>query len=194
MPAIAEGVRQELGIHEDWAIIFLGIDNLPGSGQMVADFAECLNKIGQTVYLVPGFHPAFDRTVPEERPVAKEALARFGSGILVDRGTVETPRLVATADIVTAMFSTVLIEAVVLRKQAVAILYPDTGQRFMQAEMGVPEFPLVELGCAAKAGNPDELRKLLERALGKGLSLEEAQCRTFRLDGLNARRVAELVI
>lgn len=192
--AIARDGRKELGLYGDWPIIFLGVDNLSGSGQMVVDFVECLNEIGQPVYLVPGFHPAFDRRVPEERPVTEEALGRFKSGVLVGRGTVETTKLVATADIVTAMFSTVLTEAAVLRKQAIAILYSDTGLRHMQAEMGVEEFSLVALGCAAKAGNRGELREILERALGPGLELEKAQRRTFRLDGLNARRVAELII
>lgn len=194
VPAIADEVRQELGLHEDWLVIFLGIDDLPGSGQMVADFVECLNEIGQPVYFVPGFHPAFDRRVPEERPAVERALAQFESGVLVDRGTVETTRLVAMADIVVAMFSTILAEAACLRKQAIAVLYPDTGQRYMQAEMGIEEFPLVSLGCAVKASNDLELAILLDQALGGGLGFEEAQRQTFRLDGQNARRVAELII
>lgn len=190
--AIGKEVREELDLLEDWPVVFLGIDDLPSSGQMVADFVDALNEIDQPVYLIPGFHPAFDRRVPEERPVVEEALVRFKSGTLVDRGTVETTRLVATADVVAAMFSPILAEAACLRRQVIAVLYPDTGQQFMQAEIGAEEYPLVSLGCAVRASDRNELREFLEQALGRGLGLEDAQRQNFKLDGLNSRRIARL--
>lgn len=191
---VTERVRSSLSLEAGWPLVFLSVDNNPGIGELCRDFVETLNEIDLLAYVVPSWHPSFDQTVPKERPAVETALMRLEVGKLVDRRNVQTSELVTAADVVVATYSSLLAVAAALRKEVIAVLYPQTGFQQMQAEMGVPEFPLVELGCAAKAGNREELRELLERALGRGLGLEEAQCRTFRLDGLNARRVAEFVI
>ncbi len=187
-------VRASLGLNGDWPIVFLSVDNNPGIGELCLDVVKALSKIDSPTYLVPGWHPGFDRSVPEERPAVEAALAKLKVGRIVDRREVLTSELVTAADVVVATYSSLLAVAAALRKQVIAVLYSETGLAQMQIEMGVLEFPLVTLGCAAKAGNRDELREILERALAGGLSLEEAQRQTFRLDGLNARRVAELIV
>jgi hypothetical protein len=57
----------------------------------------------------------------------------------------------------------------------------------------MPEFPLVELGCSAKATSRGWLRWLLEIAFDGKLGFESAQRKAFRLDGRNAERVADFI-
>lgn len=188
---VAKRVQATLELNGSWPLAFLSVDNSPGIGELCRDVVGALNEIGLFVYLVPAWHPGFDRTVPKERPAVEAALAQFEVGKLVDRRNVPTSELVTAADIVVATYSSLLAVAAALRKEVIAVLYPETGYAQMQAEMGVPEFPLVELGCGAKAGNANELREILERAVEQELGLEAAQGHHFRLDGQNANRVAE---
>ncbi len=188
-----EDVRAALGLESDWPLVLLSIDNEPGVAEMVAVFIEALNTLGRPVYLVPSWHPAFDKDVPEEGFGVKAALERFEAGRIVAQGKIPTAKIVVAADVFVATFSSLLTVKAALRGSAVAFLDPYTGQQQMEAEMGTKEFPPVALGCVAKAATPQELFELLRRALGPGLGLEKAQERHFRLDGRNARRVAESV-
>lgn len=193
--SVTDRVRASLGFNENWPLTLLSIDNNLGIGELCRDFVDALNGVARPSYLIPAWHPGFDHSVPEERPEVEAALAGFEAGTLVDRGKIETAELVVAADVMVSTFSSLLTVGAALRKQVIAVLYTETGLKQMWTEMGVPELPLVELGCAAKAMSRGELAILLRRALLKGgFRLEEAQRRNFRLDGQNARRVAELII
>ena len=100
--------------------------------------------------------------------------------------------LIAASSVVLASYSTVLVEAAALRKSAIAVLYPDTAEMYRELA-GMWEFPLVSLGCCAKATNREELCYLLQSAFGGDLGLRENQEKIFRLDGQNARRVANFI-
>ena len=73
---------------------------------------------------------------------------------------------IVLSTIIVSVFSTVLIEAAILRKQNISILYPGVGMALFQEAMGgeLKEFPLVKVGSSAKATNRQMLCNLLEKS------------------------------
>lgn len=195
--AISSRVRAELGIaSEEPVITFAG--QLHHSGAMLADVARAIAGVGQPVCLIPRAHPRMRNDAPHEVSRWEAAIAQFQSGrCITDTTRWSTSEIVAASTVVISMYSTVLIEAASVRRPTIAVLYPDVGMAELLESTGgiMPEFPLVELGCCAKAVDPESLRIAVGDAVSGRLAkrLRPAQERVFQLDGKNAERVAEFV-
>ncbi len=192
--AVTEQVRAALGLNENKPIILVGGQS-EFSGQMLKEVIACLNTIGQNVYLIPRAHPRMKDNWPEEVAPWQEAMEQFRAGTLIrDSSACDTPSVIACSSLVISMYSTIQIEAAVLRKPTISVWYPEMEQLWYQStneKMG--EFPLVRLGCAAKAENREALCELLRQALSGDLGLLANQEQNFQLDGKNAERVADFV-
>lgn len=192
--AAKEQLRESLNVLEEMPIVLAGIDDLPGSGAMCRDIVEALNAICREVCLIVRPHPALKDRSPDEVQIFKAALEEFDAGVLIrDTGDLDLSKIIAGSTVTLAMFSTILVEAACLYRQAIAILYPETGAAHFQAQTGIDEFPLVGLGCAKKAENFEELRRLLKQSLNQGLGLKEMQAKELKLDGCSAQRAASFI-
>ena len=187
-----QALRLELGKP---IIVYFG--QVDRTGEVLQDVVAVLNELQRNLYFIPRQHDRMTIDAPDQVSHWQAALADFKGGILIkDTSAVETASLLASSDVVLAMYSTVLAEAAVLRKQNIAVLYPDVGMHQFLTETGnvMPEFPLVTLGCTVKASSRQELTDTLITALGRGLELEANQSRYFLTDGKNSQRVVELLI
>ena len=193
---VAIKTRQTLQLESGKAIVVY-FGQVARTGEVLQEVVVALNELRQDLYFIPRQHGRMVTDAPEQMSYWQAALADFKGGTLIkDTSAVETASLLASADVVLAMYSTVLTEAAVLRKQSIAVLYPDVGmQQFLTETGGVmTEFPLVRLGCTVKVSLRQELTDALIAALGRGLGLEANQSRYFLADGKNAQRVVESLI
>ncbi len=192
--AVTERVRAALGLDENKPIILVG-GQADFSGQMLKEVVACLNALGQDIYLIPRAHPRMKDNWPEEFGPWNEAVEQLRVGTVIrDSSACDTPSVIACSSLIISMFSTIQIEAAVLRKPNISVWYPEVERvwyRSTNERMG--EFPLVRLGCAAKAENREALQALMARALNGGLGLRLNQEQNFQLDGKNAERVADFV-
>lgn len=166
------------------------------TGHAILETVDTLNGFGKFVHFIPRAHPKMTVESPEELPAWEKALSRFNSGnLVVNSSSCNISDLIGVSTIVVSMFSTVLQEAAILRKQNIAVLYPKTGGRVYNTECGidVSQYPLIALGCTALATNRKELTGHMARALSNQLDLTENQRKTFKLDGKNAQRVADFI-
>ena len=193
---VAIKTRQALQLESEKPIVVY-CGQVARAGEALQEVVAVLNELQRDLYFIPRQHGRMMIDAPEQVPYWQKGLTDFKGGTLVkDTSVVETTSLLASADVVLAMYSTVLIEAAVLRKQSIAILYPNVGMHQFLAETGnvMPEFPLVSLGCTFKASSRQELTDALNIALGRSLKLEANQSRYFLTDGKNAQRVFESLI
>lgn len=165
------------------------------TGHAITELVSVLNELGVDTYLIARPHPAMKDNTPEEVPLWEQALAEFRSGTLVDSSSYKNiSDLIAVSDLVLSMYSTTLNEAAILRLPNIAILYPDHGFKVYAEGSKLDEYPMVSLGCTAKAQDRQELRELVRVGLGGNLNLHLAQEKTFQLDGKNALRAAKLIL
>ncbi|MBI2064470.1 MAG: CDP-glycerol glycerophosphotransferase family protein [Candidatus Yanofskybacteria bacterium] len=163
------------------------------TGHAVGEAVHALNQLGQDVYFIARPHPAMKDNTPEEVPLWERALTEFRAGTLVDSSSFGISDVLATSDVVLSMFSTTLNEAAILRLPNIAILYPDHGLKVYTDVTKTDEYPLISLGCTARAGNREELISLLDKALNSDLGLRDAQEKAFSLDGRNSIRAKNII-
>ena len=186
-------VRSALGLTSDKPIIFYA-GQIEREGELINEVVMALNEINADIYFVPRSHPRMKNNAPTEVPKWEQALASFTGGTLVDSSACDTPSVTAAADLIISGFSTVNVEAANLGKDNISVLYPEIGMQLFKAELPyLDDFPLVQLGCSAKATNRRELRSLIKESLANKLGLREAQEKNFRPDGKNAKRAAEFI-
>lgn len=188
-------VFEKLGLSKDRPVVLLA-GQWWHSGELATQTVAVLNELGQDVYFIPRVHPAMKDNTPEELPVWNQALADFRSGTLVaDSSSCNIQEVLAAASIVVSMYSTTLMEAAVLRKQNISVLYPDTGLASYHKVTDSKQLPpLVQLGCSSLATNYGELKHLMKKSLEGKLGLEKAQEMSFKVDGQNAQRVADFAM
>ena len=198
-----EALEQSCGIPPGTTrVLFCG--EKEHTGHAMIELVAALNEIGHPVALIPRMHPAMTRVAPQEVEPTETALRGFNSGYIVHNSErFTTDELILTAEVVVSMSSTSLMEAAVCRRKALAILYPDHGARRFQEVTGflpsdkplIPEVPVVELGCCAKATNREELTAVMRRLLrdGPDADMLAAQKYHFKVDGLNAHRAAQRI-
>lgn len=194
LKAASAKARSLLDLPDKPIILFGG--QLKKSGEALAELVTVLNEIGKDVCLIPRGHPRMKDNAPEEMPKWEQALLSFRSGTLIaDSSACDPQSLIAASDIVVSMYSTMLVEAAVLRKQNISLLYPEVGMQDFLKETGggMKEFPLIELGCSAKATNRQKLLQYVKQALDSDLGLKPAQEQSFKVDGRNAERVVQFV-
>lgn len=192
--AVRKRVRLELRIPEEVPIVLFA-GQLAGTSAALKMVVSALNSIGRSVFLIPRQHPRMANDAPLELPIWEGALALFRAGETVrDSSRCTTTDLVSAADLVIGEFTTVLVEAAALHKDAISIQTPEMVARYREATGGLmEEFPLTTLGCAEKVSTQSGLRFAIEAALSSGLGLGAAQTRHFSLDGKNAERVADWI-
>ena len=188
-------VREKLGLKDPLSVVFFG-GQIKRTGEVLSELVSALNDLDERVYFIPRQHPRMMDDAPEQTALWLEALGRFRNGVLIsDTAAFDAQSLIAASGVTVSMFSTVLVEAAVMRKQNISMLYPDSGWAEFVAETGggMSESPIVDLGCSAKATNREELTDCLIRGLWHRLCLEDSQKRTFSADGKSAQRVANFI-
>lgn len=187
-------VRKQLGLKDGIPIVLFG-GQLAGSGEALLELVNVLNTTGSRVNLIARKHPRMAEDAPGEERKWIEALANSTGCFLVDSSTYDPQSLIAAADVVVSMYSTMLVEAAYLRKPNIAILYDDLGKPQLVADTGgvLQEFPPAQLGCTAKAANRHDLYDLVLKALDGTMNLRVAQEQHFVLDGQNADRAATFI-
>lgn len=191
--------RAALGIAPDQCVV-LYAGQLAQTATALGELVAALNECAELFCLLARKHPRLANDAPVgEQERWDAALAQF----TCDRGALEAGAMssedaLAAADLVVGMYSTVLVEAAVLRIPSISVLSPDVGAAELRRASGglMDEAPLVVLGASAKAATHDELVALLRAACDGSLAarLRPAQERAFTVDGRNASRVADFVI
>ncbi|MFC1678231.1 CDP-glycerol glycerophosphotransferase family protein [Patescibacteria group bacterium] len=190
-------VKKDLQLKEKPIVLFGGQGS--STGKVFKELIETLNGIGEEVYLLPRAHPRMKEDYPQEISEWEGALDLFKAGEIIETSEYKSIQpLIAASTVVVSMYSTVLVEASTLRISNISMLYPDAGMvEFRKGTGGIiDEFPLTKLGCSAKASNRVDLTESLESSFQGDLKkkLNPAQDEYFKLDGQNAKRVAEFVL
>ncbi|MGB3921693.1 MAG: hypothetical protein WBL19_00205 [Minisyncoccia bacterium] len=184
-----------LGVNDDLPVVLY-----PGqiwhAGEMLLELVEALIECNIPCHLVATRHGRMSEAGEEEIRLWEEAERRFPWKIHTTVDFRQILNIVAASRVVVGMYSTIQIQAAALGIQTISMLYPERGATSFIRETGgvMREFPLVELGCSAKATNRGGLRSFLKIALTENLGLHPEQAKAFRLDGKNAERTAEAVL
>ena len=96
------------------------------------ELVKVLNDVQAGIYLVVRFHPRMTEHEggDKEKLDCLDILTDFRGGDLVKDTTMfDSPTVLSAADVVISMYSTMLVEAAVLRKPNISSLYPDKGMR-----------------------------------------------------------------
>ncbi len=189
---VSQETHTRLGMTESRPIVFF-VGQIKHTIQDLLEVIRALNTIGQRVYFVARPHPRMEQQIPGSTAQWEKALQDFSAGVLVDTSSETTEAVTAASDVVISAYSTVLVEAALLRKETISVLFPERGAKNFRELTGLEEFSLVALGCAAKAVNASEVSSLLRKALSSTLGLREAQERHLRTDGKNAQRIADFI-
>jgi hypothetical protein len=189
---ISHKTRKKLALKDnDPLVVFAGQRD---TADVLLETVKAMNQIMQPVNFVAREHPSMRSDAPEEIPKWLASLATFNSGQLIDSSAVKnTDHILAAADVVLTMTSTALLDAAVMRKQTIALLYHDRGMAdyLTRVDNQISEHPLISLGCVAKAGNAQELMILLSDSYNNRLGLFDSQVKNLVVDGNNAARVVE---
>jgi CDP-glycerol glycerophosphotransferase (TagB/SpsB family) len=183
----------------DFVVLYTGMWNGHTQGlEAAAQACEILrDQRAVPVTLIAREHPRMRRDFPDAVAAWEQATNHYkvAAAILDTSAVLNTDYLIALAHVVVSTTSSTLMEASVLGRPNIAYLNPEILADYERDTHGLlKEFPLVTLGCTARAGNILELAGLIERALtDRSLGLEEAQRRVFRLDGKNAERCVEFL-
>jgi len=190
-------LRQKLGLTENWPIVLFA-GQLNENENVFTELVSSLNDLGQPVYLLPRKHPRWDEaTTQAAKDDWEKAIQSFNAGQLIFTENIKSiDPLILLSTVTLSIFSTVLINASVLGKQNISILYPESGmKKFLFMTDGIiDEFPLVDLNCSAKAANRGELKKMLSLSFKNKLGLEKNQKSVFRIDGKNTQRISDWLL
>jgi hypothetical protein len=194
--------RQTQGIPEGMPTVFYA-GQLGRTAEVATSLIRAIIGLDQPVCLIGRLHPIMLREESnwaDETSRYNEAIAEFqrwGKGkYILGNDPLDPKDLIAAATVVVSMFSTVLIEAAAWRRQNIAMLYPEVGMAEWLVNTGegiIPEFPLVSLGCTARAANDEETASLLADCYTGQLraKLEPNQEKHINATGGNAERIAD---
>ena len=191
---LAVEAREKLALPTDMPIVLFG-GVLQSTGHAMSELVEVLNELDQPVCFIPRLHPRMAQA-PEDKTLCDTAIGLFHNGqVIADSSACGVEALIAAATVTITPFSTMLLEASVMRKPNISLFYEPQAEFYENSTGGmIKEFPTVTLGCSAKAINRVELAATVRSALAGTLALEEAQKSNFVLDGGNARRVAHFAV
>lgn len=193
--------RKKLNISSDdkRPVILYG-GQLQAAGKSLLDLVNCLNATNKEVILIARPHQRMPTDAPDEFELWNEALERFNCGMLItDSSACKPKEVIAAADLVTAMWSTMLGEAACLRKPVISLLLEGEGsgmEAFLASgKGGRTTVPVFDLGCCKSANTEEELKTLLSQFLKTDdLGLRPRQEEVFRLDGNNAERIRQCLL
>lgn len=193
---ISVSVRKKLGLEREIPVVtFIG--QAWHTGHALSELIAAIDVIGQDVYLIPRPHPSMATDFSFEMTAWENALASAGKhALLVNNSAgIDSLNIVAASTVTLSMHSTLLVKASVLRKQNIAVLYPGFGLKMFLKDFpgGKDEFPIIPAGCTREVGNRKELVTALKLSYDNSLNQTEAQQKMFKLDGNNAKRVADFV-
>lgn len=193
-----ERVSKKLGLDNNWPIIVCPVGILNGASIMLREVISVLEEIDENVYFIPRCHPRMAQNAPEEVELWSKALERYSrNGLVANSSACNTPEILEAADVVISEFSTVLLEASVLRKATIAAFYLPVARKTFHDEFGglMKEPPFMTLGLTYNPKDTGELKNAIESALSKGPANMQIQGKFIRdhVDGKNAQRVAEFV-
>lgn len=193
--AAAKRGREFLGIKDELLIVFYP-GQIWNAGRTLHQIANTLATLGGEYHLVVSKHGRMtEETVPDEVRIWETAKGLYPIQILTDFSRVND--VIASSAVVVGQYATSQVDAAMMGVPVISVLYPEYGAAEFQKETGgvMEEFPLVSLGCSAKAEGSAKLYHLLETVLiGHSLGLEEHQAKTFRLDGKNAERTTQAIL
>lgn len=194
-------LRSRFGIGKrDFVVMFAG--QVGRTGMVMEEVCAAMNMLQhatwfQKIWFVPRYHPRMMTDAKEEAAkwsTAHQSLNRkiqvLDTQVAVK--DVSIMEVLAMSSVAVSAFSTTLQEAAVFRKDAIAMLSAEAGQKQFLEETGgvMKEYPLVTLGCVKKATTSDECYRLLNQSMRGGLGIERAQKNAFFVDGKNADRLA----
>jgi hypothetical protein len=194
-------LRSRFGIGKnDFVVLFAGQVGRTGSVmQEVCSALTMLQKYTwlRKIWFVPRFHPRMMTDAKDEAVKWNGALTSLHPKIRVldtqvGVKDVTIMDVLAMSNVAVSAFSTTLQEAAVFRKDAIAMLSEEAGQKQFLEETGgvMKEYPLVALKCVKRASTDRECYKLLSESMQRGLRLSEEQKSAFQVDGKNAARLA----
>lgn len=198
-------LKESHNMTEDLPVIMFA-GQLATSGETFLEVVKAIESVGEPVYLLPRQHPRWNDDAPEiDKQKWTEAEKVFSCGHVVftsgpncekDKVVRNIDELIMVSDITLSLFSTVLVNAAVLRKPNISVLFPHLGMKRYLEEHGtlVDDFPLVDLECTAKAETPAELSQYIQAGIKGELDFTEAQERSFVVDGQNTRRVTDFLL
>ncbi len=164
----------------------------------VVDALLALDCVSPELYYIPRPHLRMASDYPAEMrgwQLALERVRHSAWRVVEDTKNLSTESLIAMSSSVLSVFSTVLMEAAILRRDCVSIMMPTTGLTYYRESTGYDgEYPLVALGCVRKVASPLELRMALIESVHTGIvGQTEAQEQQFDVSGNNAAKVAALI-
>jgi hypothetical protein len=181
---------------------------LQGTPETLDEIVDVLYERAAPIQFILGKHRrVHDEEVNKKYPGLGErieaAYARAtmlkgqGARVLDNTTWPETP-LIAACDLVLGMYPTAFQDAVMLRKLAIAIMYPQLGRAGIVADTGglLTRHPLCELGAVVEVHDKEELRSALAAAFDGDLGerLRPMQEQALKADGKNAERIGEFVL
>lgn len=192
-----EKLKQQLGLTEDWPIVLFA-GQIDQTGKVFYDLVSALNILGQPVYLLPRQHPRWDTDALDiDKIFWGRSIKSFKAGKIINTKKIKNiDPLIMLSTVTLSIFSTVLVNAAVLHKPNISILFPKTGmKKFLSMTDGIiDEFPLVDLNCSAKATNRGELKEMLSLSFENKLGLEKNQESVFKIDGKNTQRISDWLL
>jgi len=186
----ARQLREQVGVPDDQPMVLV-TGQLQSVGELFEAVVESLELAAVPTNLMASTHP---RMTKEEADRCRQALEGFrGQQVSLPPG-VPFEVAISAADLVVAMYSTTLLEAVCLGVPAISALFPATGQKHLSDDTGglLTEFPLTPLGLCPKATNRAELNQLVHSVVVDQYHSPAIGTLPW-LDGKNAERVAQVV-
>jgi hypothetical protein len=173
-------VRKKLGMTEDWPVV-LYAGQLEGTSAYLYKVISALNTL-EYVYFMVRKHPRMETDGKLEILPWQTAMMSIDKTrvTIIDTSSYQDIQpLIAAADVVVAQNSTVLVEAALLRKAAIA---QDNN------------FWLARCKCAIVAPRSDDLYEALRACFDGKLLIRRIQERHLIIDGKSAERVGGVVL
>lgn len=188
--------RNSLGLDQDKPLIFLAGGG-ESTGHLLEEVTVVLNKINRDAYLIARPHPRTKENFSEIIPQWNSAMAKLNGVLPIFDffGEITSPApLLAASQVVISAFGTLLVEAAALHQSGlISVFYPEEEAEYRKSIHYEGDFPLAELGCCYIAKNRSALEECIIKSLNGAQDLQSQQKECFKLDGNNAKRVADLV-
>lgn len=190
--SLRQSVRNLLDLGDRKVILFPG--QVRRSGQVLAEVVDALRQINEPIALMPRMHPRMKTDAPDQCAIWKATLK--GSTVQVLDAPMTSDQALAVSDVVVGAFSTMLVDAAIMRKNVISHLNPMSGGASFQEETGgiFDEFPLVSLGCSLKSTDHDTLVRGLSLLLSQEGYLADHQEHVFKVDGRNTERLVDEIV
>lgn len=190
-------LREVYGVDSDRKVVFYA-GQLGASGETLETIIEELAVYSDNVFLIVASHPRLDSycaaRIAWDRAIAHEKHFPWSTCMT----HMPFNDVVRGADIVIGMYSTTLVDAAVMRKPVISVMFPDLGAKELSRETGglLTSFPLGDLKCCHTVKRRSSLDKALHAGLEGDLPTP-AMIRNlnmhFAVDGKNTARLVDKI-